>query len=179
MLSLDLVACIVALIAGIVAMVTDWRTGQIPNWVTVPALLAGLLINGFSGGVEGFLAALLGAVLCGLVPFLFWRTGAIGGGDVKMLAAVGALLGPFAGLEAELLAFIVGALLAMAKLAWQGKLTRTLMNALRTGFNPILPKKWRGEVKPELMSEFRMGAAILVGISLAVLNRYPLLTSWL
>ena len=73
------------------AAVTDYRTGRIPNWLTLPPLVVGPLLHFVSGGPTGLLGALVAIAVCGLVPYLMFRCGAIGGGDVKLFAAMGAL----------------------------------------------------------------------------------------
>jgi prepilin peptidase CpaA len=105
----------VLLVSG-VAAVHDARSGHIPNW------LVGL---GLALGAGGSIAALaladvfealartgsaaLGFVACGAVPLLLFRLKALGGGDVKLLATVGAQLGPLLGLELSFAAFVVAA----------------------------------------------------------------------
>ena len=82
---------------------------RIPNLVTLGGLFVGLAIHGasgfvekgFAGGFRGIGFALLGAVACGLVPFLAWKKGEMGGGDVKLFAAIGALAGPALGFDVE------------------------------------------------------------------------------
>lgn len=89
MLTLDCV--LVALL--ITCAVTDTRTGKILNVVTFPTMLAGLVLNAVFGGTTGFVWALIGwAVGMGIqwVPFML---GFAKAGDVKLLAAVGALKG--------------------------------------------------------------------------------------
>jgi Flp pilus assembly protein protease CpaA len=75
----------ILLVLGLIAAGWDWRTRTIPNWLTIPALSAGLALNRLDG-VYG-----LGVALLIQVPFFF--AGMIGGGDVKLMAAAGALLG--------------------------------------------------------------------------------------
>jgi Flp pilus assembly protein protease CpaA len=105
----------VLLVSG-VAAVHDARSGHIPNW------LVGL---GLALGAGGSIAALaladvlealartgsaaLGFVACGAVPLLLFRLKALGGGDVKLLATVGAQLGPLLGLQLSFAAFLVAA----------------------------------------------------------------------
>jgi len=105
----------VLLVSGIAA-VHDSRSGHIPNW------LVGL---GLALGAGGSIAAIAssdvlhalaragsaaaGFVACGAVPLLLFRMKAMGGGDVKLLATVGALLGPTLGLELSFAAFAVAA----------------------------------------------------------------------
>jgi prepilin peptidase CpaA len=72
----------------------DWRTRRIPNWLTVPGLCIGIAANAALGEWQGAARALEGAGLAMvlLLPFVLIR--ALGAGDWKLMAAVGALLGP-------------------------------------------------------------------------------------
>ena len=76
------------------AAATDARSGLIPNWITLPPLLAALVLHFVTQGAGGLALSLAGALVCGLVPYLLFRQGTMGGGDVKLLAALGALGGP-------------------------------------------------------------------------------------
>ena len=130
------------LIAGI-ATVTDWRTGRIPNWLTLPPLVIAPIVYGIAHGWIGVMSSVGGIIVCGLVPFFLWRQSAIGGGDVKMVAAIGASAGVLVGLEIELVSFLVAGLYALGRLAWSGELLKTLANSFFLALNPLLPKKWR------------------------------------
>src|SRR4051812_9601719 len=95
----------ICLIVVVTSVASDIVTRRIPNLVTLGGLFVGLAIHGASGvvesgilgGLRGIGFALLGAVACGLVPFLAWKKGEMGGGDVKLFAAIGALAGPSLG----------------------------------------------------------------------------------
>lgn len=167
----------VAIVIAAAAAVTDWRTGLIPNWLTLPALVVAPIVHGLVDGLRGLISSVLGLLVCGLVPYLLFRKQAMAGGDVKLFAAVGAVAGLYVGIEAELLAFIVAAVFSLGQLAWRGKLLRTIGNSFFIALNPVLPKKWRREMEPELMSKVRMGLSIFVGTLLAVLMRHP--TFWM
>ena len=86
------------LVAALSAWI-DWRTGHIPNWVTLGPLavapVAHFAVNALTGhsheAVQAAGFSILGAGVCALVPLLLYRAGAIGGGDVKLLAAIGAI----------------------------------------------------------------------------------------
>ncbi|MBX3210473.1 MAG: prepilin peptidase [Labilithrix sp.] len=108
----------IALGVVLVAVATDIATRRIPNLVTLGGLFVGLAVHGASGFVDGGLLggargigyALLGAVACGIVPFLAWKKGEMGGGDVKLFAAIGALVGPVLGFDVEARAFALSLL---------------------------------------------------------------------
>jgi prepilin peptidase CpaA len=122
--------------------------------------------------LEAALDSVLGIAVCGLIPYLLFRKGAMHGGDVKLFAAVGALLGVFLGIGAELWSFLVAGFFALGKLAFQGKLLRTLGNAFFITVNPVLPRRWRRSIAPELMSMIRLGGPICAGTFLALLDRH-------
>ena len=82
--------------------------------------------------------------MCGVVPWLCWRSGTFGGGDVKLLAAVGAVCLPKIGVTIEFDAMIVGALFAFARLAYDGRLpSRRWRTSAMLAVNPLLPKAKR------------------------------------
>ncbi|MCM0612000.1 prepilin peptidase [Marinobacter sediminum] len=76
------------------AVVSDLRYRRIPNLLVFPAwalaLVLGVVVNGVTGGLD----ALTGMGSALLVGLPFWLVGWIGGGDVKLVAAIGALVGP-------------------------------------------------------------------------------------
>ncbi len=166
-----------AVITAGAAAVFDWRTGEIPNWLTFGSLAAaflgkltfGYLSAGGPGALRGLMSALAAAILCAIIPFLLFRVGAMGGGDVKLLVAVGVFLGPLVGVEAQMYSFIVGALYAPARLAYQGKLLRTLGNSVALVKNVFVPKARRKEVPQEMMSELRFAPSVLVANLMVVL----------
>ena len=101
-----------AVVVALLAAVIDWRTGEIPNWLTLGPLLGGVIGHtaydaahgaSASDAVQSGGAALFGALACAVIPLILYRQDAIGGGDVKLLAGLGAILGWRNGLEAEVL----------------------------------------------------------------------------
>lgn len=98
-----LVACFMAACA-----IMDYRTHKIPNWLTVPAAVLALLFHTLAADGIGPLAALAGFAVGFSILLLPWLLGGGGMGDVKMLAALGAWLGPLW----ILIAFGTGAIVA-------------------------------------------------------------------
>jgi len=169
------VILIVALAVAALAAWTDWRRGEIPNWLSYGALLLGPLVQVVralyaksamnDALTEGGLA-LVGAFVCALVPLMLYRQGAIGGGDLKLLAAIGAILQTTLGVEAEMYGFFGAALFAPAMLAYQGKLIATLKNSFAIFVNLFLPKDKRRNVEETALSWLRLGPAVLFGVAL-------------
>jgi prepilin peptidase CpaA len=145
------------------AAATDARSGLIPNWITLPPLLAALVLHFITQGAGGLALSLAGALVCGLVPYLLFRQGTMGGGDVKLLAALGALGGPEVGLEIELIGMTLAALYALAVLAWRGGLARTLLSSLWIVANVFLPASKRREIKQTELVALRLGVPLLLG----------------
>jgi len=84
----------VALGVALIACVTDIRGRRIPNVLTLGAALVAVVFHLVTSGTSGLLLALSGWIV-GLVLFLpFFALGGMGGGDVKLLAALGAWVGP-------------------------------------------------------------------------------------
>jgi prepilin peptidase CpaA len=118
----------VALIGVVMVGVwTDVRTRRIPNALTITALLAALALRALLGGpalVDGLLGA--GAAMVLLLPL--FALGGVGGGDAKLLIAVGAFLGPGGFLVAALATAIAGGLMALAWSVRRGVILPVLMN---------------------------------------------------
>lgn len=101
----------------LVICTTDALQGKIPNLATLALLLIGLWFNFRSGGFPGLALALAG-LLTGLalliIPYLL---GGMGAGDVKALAALGALLGPGPVLQVFVIAGLIGGAMALTHVA--------------------------------------------------------------
>lgn len=113
---------LLALVLASIALATDLRWRRIPNWLNLAGLLGGVAINGYMEGFGGGLTALGGALLGFLLLIPFYAVRAVGAGDVKLLAALGALTGPQALLSIALLGAVVGGLQSLVILARRGRL---------------------------------------------------------
>jgi prepilin peptidase CpaA len=170
-----------AVVIAAVGAWLDWRTGEIPNWVTLGPLaiaplahLAVSLVHTHELRAAVYAAgfSVLGAGACAVVPLLLQRSDAMWGGDVKVLAALGAVMLPSAGIEAEFFVFLAAALFALAHMAYEGKLMRVLANTATLAVNPFLPKKRRREISSEMLTRVRLGPALFVGTSCAALTNW-------
>jgi len=83
-------------VAGLtlIATATDLRNRRIPNWLTVSAAILGLAFHVGTNGVTGLWFSLGGFGVGFGILLVLWLIGGGGGGDVKLMGAVGAWLGP-------------------------------------------------------------------------------------
>ena len=109
--------CLLVLL--LVATFTDVRTHKIYNWTTYPGILLGFALSGYFGGQDGFRDSFSGFLMCGLIMIVCFLMFDIGGGDVKLIAMMGAFLGLHDGIEALLITFIFGSAMGMVILIWQ------------------------------------------------------------
>ena len=113
-----------------VAAVTDARARRIPNWLTLLLLCSGIARAFLSGAPFGPGSALAGVFVAGTIPFGQFALGAVGAGDVKLMAGVGAWLGPVGGLLVFAAQAVIGGVMALAQSAAQGRLADTLRNTV-------------------------------------------------
>jgi prepilin peptidase CpaA len=119
---------VVVLAAVLIATVTDLLTFKIHNVLTLPLLVTGLAYQTATHGADGFIAGLLGAgVGFGLFLFVFLG-GGMGGGDVKLLAGVGAWLGVVPTLVVATLAALAGGVYALVVVVARGRTRETWVN---------------------------------------------------
>jgi prepilin peptidase CpaA len=125
---LKLEVWMLATIPAIIAGWTDWRSRRIPNWLTVPALILGIAANtlahGWTGAKESLLGAGLGLGL--LLPFFLLRS--LGGGDWKLVGALGAFLGPPRLIIVLVATILVAGAMAVILIIWKKRVGRTLRN---------------------------------------------------
>jgi len=127
----------------IICVYTDLAKGKIYNGVTLPGLLAGLAVAFMLQGAAAyrpefrgeFAASLTAAALGGGTLFVIYLFGGFGAGDVKLMAAIGALCADWRlTLLALLYSAVIGAALAVGVLVWKGRLLEGLRRSARLLF---------------------------------------------
>ena len=151
------------------ATVSDWFERRIPNGLSVGGAVIALLINAVAFGPGAFGLAVLGWAVCLACFIPLYVSGGMAAGDVKLMAMVGAFLGPVSGFVACMCTLIAGALLASLCLMWR-RLAR------RFGAQP----QWatssadqQGEPAPadsRALDKIPYAAAIALGATAAVLQ---------
>lgn len=114
----------------LVAAATDLRSRRIPNWLTLSGVCAGLLMNYFISGLPGIRTSLSGMLLGFGAYFVLYCLRAMGAGDVKLMAAVGAIVGPANWVAVFIATAVAGGVLAVALMIWKGRVKETLGNTL-------------------------------------------------
>jgi prepilin peptidase CpaA len=124
---------------SVLAAATDLWKGRIYNWMTLPALACGIAVSAVNGGAWGALSALAGAALgLALYGWMFWL-GQLGGGDVKLLMALGAWGGPAYAADVALLSVLLGGALALGMPALRVRLPDFARKLFRFGRSVALP----------------------------------------
>lgn len=182
-----------------VATATDMWRQKIYNWTTYGGILAAFAINAAGEALArwagadprmldrwlgfgklhfiGLAESLFGFLICGfvlLVCFVFFR---VGGGDVKLIAMLGAFLGPEKGIEAMLWTFVLGGCAGLIVLIWRVGPWRLLVRAVRQVLWTLRLRSWaplsedeRAELQTRLfLAPSAVLATIIVRFSLAEL----------
>ena len=116
----------VLVLLTLVCVYTDIRYRKIYNHFTLPGMILGIGINAVTGGWEGLGFAVSGFLVGGLVLMILYLAGGVGAGDIKFLAAAGALKGPGYILEAAVYGIILGGVFVLLYMLVTGRLIRLL-----------------------------------------------------
>ena len=113
--TLPAVNALILISLAVVAAGIDLGHRVIPDRLTMPWMVVGLLMGAFFGGFQGILSRALGLLACGGLVLLIavLSRGGMGGGDVKFMALVGSFLGFLGGLTAFVVACIIGAIVGV------------------------------------------------------------------
>lgn len=116
----------------------DVRYRRIPNKQVLMVLLCGIALNSFFGAWTGFLASLLGMVMAFGLMFILHAFGTMGAGDVKLFAAIGAVLGSSLVVQTFLIIALIGGVLAIFKMVYMRRAAATMLRVVQffIGFLP-------------------------------------------
>jgi prepilin peptidase CpaA len=152
-----------------VSVITDTKWKKIPNGLTFPVMLIGLITHGLKSGASELIYSFEGLFLGLALLIVFYFMGIMGAGDVKLMGAVGSILGPAGVFKAFLFTAIVGGIYALIVLAYHGQLVGfmkrialSLKLSLMTRAPTLLPNE--NKESPILC----YGIAIAIGTSLSL-----------
>jgi prepilin peptidase CpaA len=168
----------VCAVVCLVAVVTDLRSRTIPNWLCLAGVAAGLALNpllmslelGLGPGLKlGLMSSVVGCLLLFFVFLLFGLINFVGMGDVKLMAAVGALLRWPTALWALAYVTLSGGVLALLYALATGRMLPVLRNLLTMGGNVFRKQQGRKQVQ---LHRIPYALAILVGACWAAAIKY-------
>ncbi|MBI3921488.1 MAG: prepilin peptidase [Armatimonadetes bacterium] len=148
---------------------TDARSGKIYNWLTFPVMIIGLAINTTLGGFAGFKLSLAGLVVGLAIQYVPFWLNLIRGGDVKFLAAAGALKGPIFVTSGFLYGAAMFGLYATIVLAFKGKLRQSLQNVGEYLKSWIVLKTETDPGAPASLTYMPWGVTLALGFLLCLL----------
>jgi len=164
---------LVALAITVVAATIDLRQHRIPNWLTYPGIVLGFVLRPvLFGWKSGLLSALEGFALAGGIMLVFFMVRAMGAGDVKIMAAIGALVGPRQAGTVLLATAIFGGLLAIGYALYRHRMMDTLKN-----MGSVLRfHAWAGmQAHPELNLDNPTALRMPYGLAIALGTLYAFL----
>ncbi len=154
----------------ITAAYTDLASGKVYNWTTYPGIGIGLALNFLIGGIGGDLSngpaaanynlvnSAAGCILGFLVLGVFHVSGGMGAGDMKLGAAIGAMIGWQYLVWSLFYTSLVGGVMALSVAIWRGRLQQSLKGALRFGVT----------LRPPLLVDGQKPLTIPFGLALVV-----------
>lgn len=162
-------ADVAMVVTVLIAAYTDCRWQRIFNWLTLPAVVVGWGLHAWCDGWSGLGSSLLGFLAGFAVAFVIYQCQGIKGGDVKLIAAIGALGGIGCLGGALVGTALCGGVLSLAWALWHGTLGRTVRHvglAMRCALVPglQLTRPLHQSYSPPLP----YGVAISAGTLLAV-----------
>ncbi|PIE64839.1 MAG: hypothetical protein CSA26_06545 [Desulfobacterales bacterium] len=154
---------ILLLFLAVSVIITDLSRHKIYNLQTYPVMAAGVLLHFWYAGYQGVLSCCLG-LFTGFVLLLpFFFAGGVGAGDLKYLAAIGALKGWQFVLWAMFYTGLVGGVMAFSLIIWHGRFLETMKNVWK-----IIRSPGKMDKKVEDPLYLPYGVAIAIGSFLAM-----------
>lgn len=161
----------------VLAAVVDTRSLRIPNWITVPGMVYGLLYNATyaTSAAAGLTTAAFGLAVGLLLLLPLYVLRVLGAGDVKLMAMIGAFLGAAATVKAVLFVFVAGGFAAVAFALSRRALGRFLANLRFVVLGLLLPAggAWRTGGTPSAPSIGKLpyGLSICIGTTAFLVAR--------
>lgn len=170
-------AIVVVTPATVYASIIDYREHRVPNWLNAWLLMTGVLAQFSYEGWGGVKTALGGALVGFAVLIIPWAMHAMGAGDVKLMAAIGAWLGAKLALTGFVVGALIGGVMGVVMILRSGKLGHAYSNfaiivskctSLRSAFSDFGSVKSFGSTTTLLP----YGIPLTIGSLLVLAGRY-------
>jgi prepilin peptidase CpaA len=166
---------VVVLLIAMLAIATcaDLRSSRIPNAVSIAGIGIGAISHAYLAGFQGLLFSLAGLGVGFGLFFILYVSGGIGAGDVKLMSAVGAMLGPYGAVISVFLAILCGGVYAILAMSYHWGLMATgqKLACATKSVVQFRPEAWAHELK--LPFRLRYGLAITGGTLLFLSGLHP------
>ena len=123
---IEIVPILFLLVILPIAAIYDLRFHKIPNWLTFPTMAAGIAFYTYMKGTKGLIFSVEGLLLGMAFFIVFYVCAGMGAGDVKLMGAIGSMLGPEGVFTAFLGTALVGSIYAIILLKLHGRLKETV-----------------------------------------------------
>ena len=147
---------------------TDIKYRKIFNYITLSGAVGGLLANVYVYGGDGFVVSVLGLVVGLSMFFPLFIFKLLGAGDVKLMGAVGAILGYKMVFQTAICTIIVGGILSLLALLFHGRLLNATKKALWAFYTLISPNFAFELPKVETCVKIPFAIAIAIGSIIAI-----------
>lgn len=151
----------------VISSYTELKEKRIPNWVTISGLLIGLLAGYFPGGIT-LTQSISGFVVGFFFLFVFYMFGGMGGGDVKLMGAVGALQGYPLVMNSLVYTAFIGGAMAIWVLVSNQHFWRGMGQSMAMFFRIHKPEEEQAKENEEKLGTVPYGIAIISGTSLTI-----------
>ena len=151
----------------------DLKYRRIPNAITLPAVVLALCLHGVTGKGTGLLLSLAGMLGAAALVLPGYALGFTGAGDVKLLAAVGALLSFPTAILAALLSLVLGGVLSVLVSLWRRNLSTLLVNTF--GMGRWLLTRSSGLPAP---TPARSAGTVPLGVAIAIATLMVVFSPW-
>ena len=126
----------------LVASWTDITRHKIYNWTTYPGIAVALGLSAAEFGAVDLSDSFAGFFACGAIMLVCFVLFNMGGGDLKLIAMMGAFLGLHRGIEAMLWTFVLGGIMGTAILIWEVGVVRLVTNTVKHLWLVIRARGW-------------------------------------
>lgn len=156
-----------------IAAVNDLATRRIPNRLLLTGLICALFLHAYSADPVSSLLSAVGGMGVGFVAFLpFYLLHGMAAGDVKMIATVGAFIGPAEAFHVAMLSWCVGGVMALLLVAFRGRLNLLLGNVGRMLYGALIPGVGIATPGQTSVGSMPYGVAIAIGTVTVLVRDY-------
>ncbi|OCT14284.1 hypothetical protein A8709_26000 [Paenibacillus pectinilyticus] len=144
------------------------RFARLPNKLTMFGVLAGLLFHAVNEGWSGLVVAIIGALTGFLVVLILYLLGGLGAGDVKLFAAIGAMMGVLFVLQTLMYAILCAGFIGLIILLWKSQMKVTSHKLVRWLFTIVVQHNLETlvEIKDQKNIKFPFMYAVVPGVAI-------------